>query len=59
MIKDLVRELNALVDASDATLGTRTIAAIITAARCAKRADMPPLVAAAMVADYIDRGDPV
>jgi hypothetical protein len=59
MLRDLTRALDALADASDATAGIRAVAAILTAARCARRADMPPAVAAAMIAAYIRRGDPV
>jgi hypothetical protein len=59
MIAALCRQLNAAVDASNATPGCKAIAAIMTAARYARRAAMPAPVAAAMVADYILRGDPV
>ncbi len=59
MIASLCEQLNAVIDASNATPGCRTIAAIMTAARCARRTAMPASVAAAMIADYIDRGDPV
>lgn len=59
MIEALGRQLNAVIDGSSATPGCKTIAAIMTAARCARRTAMPPDVAGAMVADYIVRGDPV
>jgi hypothetical protein len=59
MIEALCRQLNAVMDASSATPGCKTVAAIITAARYARRTAMPPDVAAAMIADYILRGDPV
>ena len=59
MIAALCRQLNAVTDASSATPGCQTIATIMTAARYARRTNMPASVAAAMLADYIVRGDPV
>jgi hypothetical protein len=59
MIAALCRQIEAAVDASSATRGCQSIATIMTAARYARRADMPASVAAAMLADYIVRGDPV
>jgi hypothetical protein len=58
-IQNLCRQINAVIDASGATPGCRTLAAIITAARYASRAAMPASVAGAMLADYVSRGDPV
>jgi hypothetical protein len=59
MIASLCEQLNAVIDASSATPGCRTIAAIMTAARCARSTAMPSLVAGAILADYIAQGDPV
>jgi len=59
MIETLCRQLDQTIEASIATPGCQTIAAIITAARCARRTAMPSSVAAAMLADYIAKGDPV
>jgi hypothetical protein len=58
-IQALCAQLNAVLEDSDATPGSQTIAAIMTAARRARRTSMPATVAAAMLADYIVRGDPV
>jgi hypothetical protein len=59
MIEALSRQLSGIMDDSSATPGCQTIAAIITAARCARRTAMPSVVAASLLADYIKRGDPV
>jgi hypothetical protein len=59
MIHAPCRQLNAVMDARRATPCCQTIATIMTAARYARRTDMPASVAAAMLADYIVRGDPV
>jgi hypothetical protein len=59
MIEALCRQLDSILDASDAAPGCRTIAAIITAARYARRSALPSLVAGAMLADYIVKGDPL
>ncbi len=59
MIAALCRQLTVAVDTSGATPGCQTIAAIITAARYARRTAMPAHIATAMLADYIVRGDPV
>ena len=59
MIAALCRQLDAVMAASSAPPGCKTIAAIMTAARCARRTAMPSFVAGAMLADYIVRGDPV
>ncbi len=59
MIAALCRQIEAAMDASSSTQGCQAIATIMTAARYARRTDMPASVAAAMLADYIVRGDPV
>ncbi len=59
MIEALCRQLDAVIDGSSATPGCKTVAAIMVAARCARRTAMPSFVAGAMLADYIVRGDPV
>jgi len=58
MIETLCGQIDAVIDASSATRGIKTIVTIITAARHARRNAMPPSVAASMIADYIVRGDP-
>jgi hypothetical protein len=58
VIETLCWQLNAVIDASNATPGLKTIAAIITAARYARRTAMPAFVAASMLSGYIARGDP-
>jgi hypothetical protein len=58
LIEALCREIDALTQASDASPGIRTVAAIISAARHARRTNMPAGVAAALIAQYILRGDP-
>jgi len=58
LIETLCRQLDAVMDASNATPGLKTIATIITAARYARRTAMPPVVATAMLSTYIVRGDP-
>jgi hypothetical protein len=59
MIEALCRQLDEVLAASDAAPGCRTIAAIITAARYARRSALPSFVAGAMLADYIVRDDPL
>ena len=59
IIAALCRQIEAAMDANSATRGCQAIATIMTAARYARRADMPASVAAAMLADYIARGDPI
>jgi hypothetical protein len=59
MIAALCRQINAVMDASGATPGCLTIAAIITAARYARRTALPASVATAMLAEHIVRGEPV
>jgi hypothetical protein len=58
-ILDLCARLNAVLDRGGETPGCQAVAAIMTAARYAARSGMPPQVAAAMIADYIGRGEPV
>ena len=59
IIETLCHQLGAVMDASSATPGLKTIVAIIVAARYARRTAMPAFVAASMIADYIVRGDPL
>jgi hypothetical protein len=58
-IQGLCRQINAVIEASEATSGCRAVAALITAARYASRSSMPAFVASAILADYMSRGDPV
>ena len=58
LIEALCREIDALTQASDASPGIRTVATIIAAARHARRTNMPAGVAAALIAQYVLRGDP-
>jgi hypothetical protein len=58
LIETLCWQLGEVMDASSATPGLKTIAAIITAARYARRTAMPAFVAASMISTYIARGDP-
>jgi hypothetical protein len=58
LIETLCWQLNEVIDASNATAGLKTIAAIITAARYARRTAMPAFLAASMLSGYIARGDP-
>ena len=58
-IATLCGQLDAVADASGATAGCQTLATIMTAARCARRTGMPAPIAAALLAEYIVRGDPV
>jgi hypothetical protein len=58
LIETLCWQLGEVLDASNATPGLKTIAAIITAARYARRTAMPAFVAASMISTYTDRGDP-
>ena len=55
-ITALGRQLAALLEHSDATPACQAIAALMIAAQFAGRADMPPSVAAAMLADFCARG---
>jgi hypothetical protein len=59
IIQDLSGRLNRVLDSCDGTAGCVAVAALMTAARYARRAQMPAEIAAAMVVDYIARGDPV
>ena len=59
LIETLCEQIQAVIDASSATSGLKTIVTIIVAARHARRTSMPAFVAAAMIADDIVRGDPV
>jgi hypothetical protein len=58
VIETLCQQLNTVIDASSAKPGLKTVVALITAARYARRTALAPQVAAAMIADYIARGDP-
>ena len=58
LIESLCCQLNEVIDASSATPGLKTIAAIITAARYARSTSMPAFGAASMIRTYIVRGDP-
>jgi hypothetical protein len=58
IIESLSAKIDAVLDASTATSGLKTIIAIMTAARYARRTSMPPTVAASMLSTYIARGDP-
>jgi len=58
VIETLCQQLSAVIDASSATPGLKTIITIIIAARYARRTAMPPQAAAGMIATYIVRGDP-
>lgn len=53
IIETLCHELNAVFEASPATAGLKTIAAIIVAARHARNTSMPAFVASSMLARYI------
>jgi hypothetical protein len=59
LIETLCWQLSEVMDASSATPGLKTIAAIMIAARYARRTAMPASVAAAMISTYIVRGDPI
>jgi hypothetical protein len=59
LIETLCRQIGAVMDASSAAAGAKTIATMIVAARYARRTGMPPILAASMIADYINRGDPI
>lgn len=59
LIETLCSQIDEVIDASSATAGIKTIVTIIVAARRARRTSIPAFVAAAMIADYIVRGDPV
>jgi hypothetical protein len=58
LIDTLCWQLDAAMDASNATPGLKTIVAIMIAARHARQTSMPASVAAAMLSTYIVRGDP-
>jgi hypothetical protein len=58
IIQSLCWQLDAVMDASSATTGLKTIVAIIFAARHARRTAMPAFAAASMLTNYIARGDP-
>jgi hypothetical protein len=58
LIETLCWQLDAVMDASNATPGLKTIIAIIFAARHARQTSMQASVAAAMLSTYIVRGDP-
>ena len=58
IIQSLCWQLDAVMEASNATPGLKTIIAIIFAARHARRTAMPAFAAAAMLSNYIARGDP-
>ena len=58
LIETLCWQLGEVIDASNAMPGLKTIAAIITAARYARRTAMPAFLAASMLSNYIARGDP-
>jgi hypothetical protein len=57
-IDDLTRALTALLESSAATPGSKTIAALVVASTFARRTEMPPHLAAAMLADFCVRGAP-
>jgi len=58
IIQSLCWQLDAAMEASNATPGLKAIIAIIFAARQARRTAMPAFAAAAMLSNYIARGDP-
>jgi hypothetical protein len=58
-ITALCAQLNSVADASGAPPGCQALAAIMTAARYAGRSSMPAPLAAAMLADYIVRGESI
>ena len=58
IIQSLCSQLDAVMDASNASPGLKTIVAIILAAKRARRTSMPAFVAASMISTYITRGDP-
>lgn len=58
LIETLCWQLDAVMDASNATPGLKTIVAMIFAAQNARRTAMPAFVAASMISTYIVRGDP-
>lgn len=53
ILEELCHQLNAIFEASPATPGLKTIAAIIVAARHARATSMPAFVASSMLARYI------
>ena len=58
LIETLCWQLDAVMEASNATPGLKTIVALILAARHARLTSMQASVAAAMLSSYIVRGDP-
>jgi hypothetical protein len=58
LIETLYWQLDAVMEASNATPGLKTIVAIMIAARHARQTSMPAFVAAAMLSTYIVRGEP-
>jgi hypothetical protein len=58
LIQSLSWQLDAVMEASDASPGLKAIIAVIFAARYARRSAMPAFAAAAMLFTYIARGDP-
>lgn len=58
LIETLCWQLDAVMEASNATPGLKTIVAIMIAERHARRTSMPAFVAAAMFSTYIVRGEP-
>jgi hypothetical protein len=58
VIETLCQQLHAVFEASHATPGLKTIAAIIVAARRARSTSMPAFVASSMLARYI-HSDPL
>jgi hypothetical protein len=55
-INELIRELTALLEQSAAEPGSKTIAALMVASIFARRTDMPPHLAAAMLANFYVKG---
>jgi hypothetical protein len=58
-ILNLRSQLAVLLDRSELTPTSQAAAAIMTAARCAGRAQIPIEIAFAMLAGYVVRGEPV
>jgi hypothetical protein len=54
-IDQLTRALTALLDNSDAGPGSKAVATLLVASVFVSRTDMPPHLAAAMLADYCIR----
>jgi hypothetical protein len=55
-INDLVCQLTQLLENSTAQPGSKTIATLIVASVFARRTDMPPHLAAAMLANFYIKG---